>query len=694
MTKNVLFEIGLEELPARFIDDAEKQLREKTQEWLKELRISSASVTSFSTPRRLAVLIEQIAEEQTTIEEEAKGPALKIAQDAEGNWTKAAIGFTKGQGKTTEDIYTKEIKGIRYIFVKKYIEGKSTIDLLPSFREIIESIQFGNNMRWGNETLRYARPIRWLVALHGEQVIPFEIAHVKTNNVTYGHRFLGKTIYLQKPEEYVKKLRESFVIANPKKREQMIADGIKVIAKEQAFYVSDDPKLLNEVTNLVEFPTVFTGSFDETFLQLPSDVLVTSMKEHQRYFPVKTEKGELLPAFIGVRNGNDYKLDTVVKGNEKVLHARLSDAQFFYEEDRKQSIDFFQKKLQRVVFQEKLGTIADKVSRVVHISKQIGLLLEVDDETLAQSERIASICKFDLTTNMVNEFTELQGIMGETYARYFGEHNTVASGVREHYLPAGANGELPQTAAGSIVSVADKLDTIVGCIAVGLIPTGSHDPYGLRRQATGILRIMRDNTWPVALEDLLNITQSLYKTLNIEQEDMEKTAYELHHFFQLRATYLLKETGVEQDVIQAVLHKEVGIFRYTVAKAGILSKKRNDEQFKIVQEALVRILNLAKKTEQTVINPDTFVTDSEKILYERYQKVYAAYKQADMKLEAEEAMAQLGELADPIHTFFEHNMVMAEDEQLRNNRLALVNRIALLINDFADLSEIQWKQQY
>lgn len=694
MTKNVLFEIGLEELPARFIDDAEKQLREKTKKWLEELRITYTSVTSFSTPRRLAVLINQVAEEQNTVVEEAKGPALKIAKDEHDYWTKAAIGFTKGQGKTTEDIYTKEINGTEYIFVEKHIEGKPVFDLLPSFKGIIESIQFDNNMRWGKETLRYARPIRWLVALYGGQVVPFEIAQVKTSNLTYGHRFLGKAISLQKPEEYEAELQQNFVIADSKVRQQLIADGIKKTATEQGFYIPHDPELLNEVTNLVEFPTVFTGSYDPAFLQLPSDVLVTSMKEHQRYFPVKTETGNLLPHFIGIRNGDDYKLDTVIKGNEKVLHARLSDAQFFYEEDRKQSIDFFQEKLQRVVFQEKLGTIADKVSRIVYISKQISKLLEADKETVDTSERIAAICKFDLTTNMVNEFTELQGIMGETYARYFGEDSAVATGVREHYLPAGANGELPQSDAGAIVSVADKLDTIVGCIAVGLIPTGSHDPYGLRRQAAAILRIMRDNAWPIELEDLLDVAKNLYQTLDIKQDDTEKTNHELLKFFQLRATYLLKETGIEQDVIQAVLHRKIGVFGYTSAKAGILSEKRNDEQFRNVQEALVRILNLAGKTDQTEVDPGIFETDSEKSLYEHFQKVSAAYRQDDKEQKAGQALTKLGNLADPIHIFFEHNMVMAENQQLRNNRLALVNNIAMLINEFADLSEVQWKQHY
>lgn len=317
MAKDALFEIGLEELPARFIDDAENQLAEKTKNWLNEERVAYRSITTFSTPRRLAVRITDMEEEQTTIEEEAKGPAEKIAKDTEGNWSKAAMGFTKGQGKSVEDIYTKELNGTSYIFVKKHIEGKKTVDLLPEFKAIIESIQFGKNMRWADETLRYARPIRWLVALFGETVIPFEIAQVKTGNETYGHRFLGEKTTLNKPSEYQTALRKNFVLVDANEREQLILDGIKELEVKENFQIPVDQDLLDEVRNLVEYPTVFIGSYDQKFLQLPSEVLIISMKEHQRYFPVKSNDGVLLPYFVGVRNGDDYELDTVKKGKDR-----------------------------------------------------------------------------------------------------------------------------------------------------------------------------------------------------------------------------------------------------------------------------------------------------------------------------------------------------------------------------------------
>ncbi|MBP1947566.1 glycine--tRNA ligase subunit beta [Virgibacillus litoralis] len=694
MAKDVLFEIGLEELPARFIDKAESQLISKTKDWLDELRISYDSITSFSTPRRLAVLIKDVAEMQTSLEEEVKGPAVTIAKDDEGSWTKAAIGFTKGQGKTVEDIYTKDIKGTTYIFVKKQIIGKDTFDLLPTFKGIIESLQFPKNMRWAEQSLRYARPIRWIAALYEDQVIPFEIADVRTSNFTFGHRFLGSKIILKSPSDYQFELKDNYVISDPNEREHLITEGIKQIEKEYGFQIPIDNSLLNEVRNLVEYPTVFIGSYEESFLKLPSDVLIISMKEHQRYFPVKSKSGELLSYFVGVRNGDSKALKTVIKGNEKVLHARLSDAQFFFEEDQKHSINYYLEKLERVVFQEKLGTISDKVSRVVKITEQLAKQLNLDEETKEKAVRAAEICKFDLPTNMVNEFTELQGIIGQTYALNFGEAKEVAKAVADHYLPVHADDRLPETIEGAIVSIADKLDTIVGCISVGLIPTGSQDPYGLRRQSVGILKILKENKWNVTVESLLDLTQNLFYNQAIEQNNINKLRNELEQFFGLRATYILKEVKAEQDIIQSVLHQEIGVIAYTLAKANTLSRKRSDHDFKSIQEALVRVINLSKKTNQTTINPDLFETPSEKELYQVYLEVKDSYIDSNSNQQAEDALLHLGKLAGPIHNFFEHNMVMADDEKIRNNRLSLLNLIATLTYDYADLSLIEWKQQF
>ncbi|MCG5103075.1 glycine--tRNA ligase subunit beta [Oceanobacillus alkalisoli] len=691
MTKHVLFEIGMEELPARFIDDAQQQLKEKTAKWLQDLRIAYDSITSFSTPRRLAVRIENIADMQTTIEEEARGPAVAIAKDETGAWTKAAIGFAKGQGKTVEDLVEKEVNGKAYVFVTKRIEGRATKDLLPEFKDIITSISFPNNMRWGTHTLRFARPIRWLVALYGQEIVPFNITDVETSDITYGHRYLGKSVKLEDAMEYEGKLKENFVIADANERRARILEGIEELQTEQAHVIVDED-LLAEVTNLVEYPTVFKGEFEEMFLDLPSEVLIISMKEHQRYFPVKSLEGKLLPFFIGVRNGDDTALDTVVKGNEKVLRARLQDAEFFYEEDQKNTIDHHLEKLTRVVFQEKLGTLAEKTERVTALTERIAENLNFSNGMKDDAIRAAEISKFDLMTNMVNEFTELQGVIGEIYALNYNEKETVATAIREQYLPTHAKGELPESEIGAILSVAEKIDTIIGIIAVGMTPTGSQDPYALRRQAIGVLRILEEGNWEMNVEDLLQIAYGIYDELEIEKIDDYKE--KIHEFFKLRASYLLKEAGIEQDIFQAVMDKEIGNFTYAMAKARHLSEKRHDVAFKEKEEALVRILNLADKAESMDITPEAFETDSEKALYEQFEQSKIDFKAHDEAHDAIQAFEQLEALARPIHGFFDNNMVMTDNKELRNNRLALVAAISSLILEYANLALIEWKQQF
>lgn len=687
MSNNVLVEVGIEEFPARFIDDAEKQLLTKTKNWLTELNIAFDSIKSYSTPRRLAILIENIAEYQTTIKEEVRGPQVKIAKDDQGNWTKAAIGFTKGQGKELTDIYTKEVKGTSYIFVEKKMEGKKTAHILPDIKQIIASISFPQTMRWGSDSFRFARPLRWIVALLNDQIIPFEIAHVTASNVTYGHRFLGEKSTVTNPLEYETILEKNYVIIDPKKREQLIVEQMKQLEQEENFHIAVNDSLLNEVRNLVEYPTVFHGTFADDFLRLPEETLITSMQEHQRYFPVRDiNSNRLLPCFVSVRNGDAKELANVVRGNEKVLRARLADATFFYEEDRKHSIHFFIDKLKTVVFQEKIGTIYEKLNKIKFMTEKLSEDLQLETKNRTEAMRTAEICKFDLMTDMVNEFPELQGIMGEKYALYYGEDQTVAQAIREHYLPVQANGSLPETIAGSVVSIADKLDTIVGCISVGLVPTGSQDPYSLRRQAIGILRILRENKWRISIESLLSIAYHVYE---ITDENVKK---EISQFFKSRAAFILSEEQIEQDIIQAVLHEGIGTFHYTIEKAKLLSAKRNDPSFKQIEEALVRIMNLGKKHVQTNINPALFETESEKELYSMYNEVKEAFFQLTNQLEASNALEQIERLAGPIHQFFEHNMVMADNVDVKQNRLALVHNISTIINHYADVTLIEWKQ--
>lgn len=692
-TTNVLFEIGLEEMPARFLNDAQKQLEQKTKAWLEELRLPFEEIKTYVTPRRLAVQIKQLSEKQPDIEEEAKGPAKKIALDNEGKWSKAAAGFSKGQGKSVEDIYFKDIKGTEYAFVNKFIKGLTASELLPTFKDVILNLTFPKNMRWSNLNLRYIRPIRWIVALNDDQIIPFEIANVHTSNVTEGHRFLGSSVTLETANDYEQKLNEQFVIVDAEARKELIVTGIKKLEENRKWNITVDEDLLDEVRHLVEYPTVFSGSFGEEFLTIPEEALITSMKEHQRYFPVRSVQGELLPNFVAVRNGDDFHIDTVARGNEKVLKARLSDARFFYEEDQKQSIDQNLKKLEKMVFQEKLGTIADKVNRVVKITTKIASLLKVEKETVENAIRTAEISKFDLVTHMVNEFTELQGIMGEKYAKLFGENDEVAKAINEHYMPRHSKDALPSSTVGAIVSIADKLDTIIGCLSVGIVPSGSQDPYALRRQALGILQIINDQKWSINVEELFELTQDLYQELNISIGDKKEIRKTIESFFKGRASYIIKDASVEQDVIDAVLASGIGNFAFTLNKAKVLSNKRQDQSFKDAQESLVRVLNISAKGKDTGVNESLFEKDEEKVLFARYNQIKDRFTFALEQYNAEEAIAILAELATPIHAFFDHTMVMAEDERLKKNRLSLLNKIAGLIFDYADLTKVQWKQQ-
>ncbi|WP_181350628.1 glycine--tRNA ligase subunit beta [Thalassobacillus sp. CUG 92003] len=692
MTRSVLFEIGLEEMPARFIDDALEQLRTKTAAWFETAGVPYEAINVFATPRRLAIHVTGVEEKQPDREEEAKGPAKTIALDEEGNWSKAAIGFSKGQGVSVEDIYFKEVKGTAYAFVTKFIEGAATIDLLHQFKDIVLALTFPKNMRWGSQDLRYVRPIRWLVGLFGSEVIPFDIVGVSSDRISYGHRFLGSRIAFETADDYVEQLKQDYVIVDPDERERMIMNQIHDLESEKQWEILVDQNLLREVNHLVEYPTLFNGDFNEEFLVVPEEALIKSMKEHQRYFPVRSKEGTLLPHFVGVRNGDDNFLGQVVKGNEKVLRARLADAQFFFEEDQKGSIDQKMAKLSRIVFQEELGTLQDKTDRVNDIAGRIADRLGMTEEEKQHVSRASAICKFDLVTHMVDEFPDLQGVMGEKYARLFGEEEQVAKAISEHYLPRHAQGALPSTEAGAVLSVADKLDTIIGSIATGIVPSGSQDPYGLRRQALGVLQIMNVWKWNITVEALIQNALNRHEELNLPTRPRTEVEEDLASFFRMRASYLLRAEQVESDIIDAVLVEGIGHYPFTLQKAGLLAAKRNDDQFRSVHEALGRVLNLAEKASEPAVDPELFENQSEEKLYQVHQEIQAPFTEAINNQQADAALAQLEALADPIHAYFDHTMVMVGDESKQRNRLGLLKKIAQDIYTFADFNAVQWKQ--
>ncbi|WP_050615808.1 glycine--tRNA ligase subunit beta [Bacillus testis] len=684
--QDLLLEIGLEELPARFVTDSIKQLKDKIESWLQEQNIAYEEAKMYSTPRRLAVLVTGVNEMQEDMHEEAKGPAKKIAMDAEGNWSKAAMGFARGQGATVEDIYFKEIKGVEYAHVQKFTKGQQVKDLLVHLKEIILSLSFPKNMRWGNHDLRFVRPIKWMVALFGKEVIPFSITDVETGKTTRGHRFLGKEVTIEEPSSYEDKLREQYVIADASLRKEMILSQLKKLEEENNWVIPVDEDLLEEVNNLVEYPTALFGSFEQEFLELPDRVLITSMKEHQRYFPVMDNEGKLLPHFITVRNGNEDGIETVARGNEKVLRARLADAAFFYREDQTKDIDSYLKKLETIVYHEEIGTLAEKVGRVRQLTNDLAIALNEDQETTALADRTAQIAKFDLVTNMVYEFPELQGYMGERYARIMNEDERVAVAINEHYMPRHADDSVPASTIGALVSVAEKMDTIASCFAIGIIPTGSQDPYALRRQASGIVQILLDKDWAIKLEELVDMSLGLVVKQGINKKEASEIREDMLTFFTARVKHLLADKEIRHDLVDAVLSGEIGNVSAVVHRAEVLEEEKDRPGFKESMEALSRVMNIAVKLEgEPSIKPELFENDFEKALYDKFVSVKEEYHSES---DAQKQFNLLASMKQEIQPYFDHTMVMAEDQEVRNNRLSLMKEMSDLIGSFAYMNKV------
>ncbi|WLR56306.1 glycine--tRNA ligase subunit beta [Mesobacillus subterraneus] len=688
MTKrNLLLEIGLEEMPARFITDSMNQLASKVENWLKTNNIGFEAIQLYSTPRRLALLVLDVDDRQEDSEEEAKVPAKKIALAEDGEWSKAAIGFTRGQGLTVEDIYFKEINGVEYAHVKKFIKGKETFELLVELKAIISGLTFPKNMRWADLELRYVRPIKWLVAMFGNDIIPFEIAGVQTGSVTRGYRFLSEgEIQLSNPQEYEEALLGQYVVADAQKRKDAITSQLERIEEENGWVIPVDEDLLEEVNNLVEYPTALYGRFEEEFLDIPSEVLITSMKEHQRYFPVKSTRGELLPHFVTVRNGDHVHIEKVARGNEKVLRARLADAAFFYKEDQRMQIDAALEKLKNVVYHEEIGTIAEKSERVRKLVGLVGERLEFSQDVINFADRAAQISKFDLVSQMVYEFPELQGIMGEKYALQKGESPEVAVAINEHYMPRNADDSIPESQAGASVAIADKLDTIVAFFSLGIIPSGSQDPYALRRQATGIVQTLIEKKWNISLENLVDLSLNLVSEAGITKRTDEEVYHDLVQFFKLRVKHLLQERGIRYDLIDAVLGGEIGIVSRLIEKAEALQSASSGEGFKESMEALSRVLNIAsKKDVQGDIDPERFENEYEQRLYKKYLELG---KKAEDGMDATSYYNLLVDIKPEINDYFEHTMVMSDKQDVRENRLNQMAALAALIMKLAKVNDI------
>lgn len=679
MAKNLLVELGLEELPAYVVTPSEKQLGDRMAAFLNEKRLAFEGIQTFSTPRRLAVRVSGLADAQTDLTEDFKGPSKKIALDTDGNFTKAAQGFVRGKGLTTDDIEFREVKGEEYVYVTKHEAGKAAKEVLIDIPEILSAMTFPVNMHWANNTFEYIRPVHTLTVLLDDEALDLDFLDIHSGRVSRGHRFLGHETEIASADSYEEELRRVFVIADAKERQDMIVNQIKDIEKVQNVQVEIDDELLNEVLNLVEYPTAFMGSFDTKYLEVPEEVLVTSMKNHQRYFVVRDQAGKLMPNFISVSNGNAEYLENVIKGNEKVLVARLEDGEFFWREDQKLKIADLVAKLDNVTFHEKIGSLSEHMKRSKVIAAYLAEKAGASAEESKALARAAEIYKFDLLTGMVGEFDELQGIMGEKYALLAGEDAAVATAIREHYLPNSADGDLPETKVGALLALADKLDTILSFFSVGLIPSGSNDPYALRRATAGVVRIMDAFGLKIPMDELID---NLY-ALSFDSLTYEHKA-EVMDFIRARVEKMMSKS-VSKDIKEAVLAGSNFVVAEMIEAADALVEASKAADYKAAVESLSRVFNLAEKTPADVtVDASLFENDEEKALAQ-------AAAELNLSGSANDKLAQLFALSPVIDKFFDNTMVMVDNEAVKNNRLAILAELTAKASSVAAFNKLNTK---
>ncbi len=710
--EKLLFEIGTEEIPAKFMPGILKQLKELAAAKMQELRIPFEDITVYGTPRRMAFIAGGVAETQADVVVEAKGPSVKIAY-VSGAPSKAAQGFARGQGVDVKDLVVRD----NYVYAVKHLAGQPVVELLPGLlMDILTSLSFPKTMRWADYEFRFVRPIRWMVSLFGDQIIPVEICGVKSGKFSMGHRFMqqslkaaaesqgllsaalskvGNKVYsalagvkgaveIPSAGDYKKVMYDNFVMVDQDERRALILQQIKDLAAQNGGEAEINEDLLEEVNYLVEWPTALCGKFEEKFLSLPKECIITPMREHQRYFPVLDEDGNLLNKFITVRNGGSEHLDIVTHGNERVLRARLSDAEFFFNEDRATKLEDRLEKLKTVSFQEGLGNMYDKSERLVKMAEMLRFAINtpVDEEEL---RRCALLCKTDLVTGMVIEFTELQGVMGREYALLDGEKPEVAAGIFEHYLPRFAGDALPATTIGRIVGIGDKLDNICATFSRGLAPTGSQDPYALRRQALGVINILLDANYHISLAKI--IAGTLY-LLDIKPEETGKLVPQIMEFFKQRLRNLLMDQGIRYDVIDAVFADKRNDDMVDLAvRCKVLAAYVEAGNAEPLVQVSVRVSNLCKKIEKEVaISGALFKDESENKLHE---VVAAVSKEIipEIVLYDYAAVLKAGEkVIEPVNAFFDNVMVMDEDENVKNNRLAMLEEVRGIVNAVGDLS--------
>ena len=683
MAKDLLFEIGAEEIPAGFMPNILGQLKQLAETKLNDAHLPFESIETYGTPRRLTLIVKGIADASAEISERHKGPSASIAYDADGNATKAAIGFARGKGLDVADLVVED----GYIYAETKTAGVPAKDIVSEMLpQLITGLNFPKSMHWGDLDAKFVRPVRWLVALLDEEVIPVEFATVKSGNVTRGHRFLGADeITIKNAASYVDTLKENFVMVDQDARRELISKQLHDIAASKNASIVWDDDLLEEINYLVEWPTALCGGFEESYLTLPDAAIITPMKDHQRYFPLVDQDGKLLPMFLTVRNGSDHSIEVVQAGNERVLRARLDDAKFFFNEDRKKPLIDRQDGLTKIVFQEGLGNLADKTERLLKLGRVFGEECGLHEDAAVVLERATELAKTDLTTGMVTEFTELQGVMGKEYALLDGESPEVAEAIFEQYLPRFAGDVLPQTEAGKVLSIIDKVDNIVATFSRGLIPTGSQDPYALRRQTIGILNILLGSDWNISLRPIFKASMEL---LNVAADKQEELLNQVEEFFTLRLKNIFLDREVPHHVIDLLLSNNELSVADAEGLVNALLANRIDENVELVQ-AYTRMYNLVKDVEYTGVNSDLLKEDAEKALFE------AASKASEASLAAWEAgdyaavVAVPATLVPTINQFFEDVMVMDKDEAIKANRLQLVRLAYSVMAIIGDISALK-----
>ena len=683
MAKDLLFEIGAEEIPAGFMPNILGQLKQLAETKLNDAHLPFESIATYGTPRRLALIVKGLTDTSAEISERHKGPSASIAYDADGNATKAAIGFARGKGLDVADLVVED----GYIYAETKTAGVPAKDIVTDMLpQLITGLNFPKSMHWGNLDAKFVRPVRWLVALLDEEVIPVEFATVKSGNVTRGHRFLGADeITIKNASSYVDTLKENFVMVDQDARRELISKQLHDIAASKNASIVWDDDLLEEINYLVEWPTALCGGFEESYLALPDAAIITPMKDHQRYFPLVDQDGKLLPMFLTVRNGSDHSIEVVQAGNERVLRARLDDAKFFFNEDRKKPLIDRQDGLTKIVFQEGLGNLADKTERLLKLGRVFGEECGLHEDAAVVLERATELAKTDLTTGMVTEFTELQGVMGKEYALLDGESEEVAEAIFEQYLPRFAGDVLPQTEAGKVLSIIDKVDNIVATFSRGLIPTGSQDPYALRRQTIGILNILLGSEWNISLRPIFKASMEL---LNVPAEKQDELLGQVEEFFTLRLKNIFLDREVPHHVIDLLLSNNELSVADAEGLVNALLANRIDENVELVQ-AYTRMYNLVKDVEYTGVNSDLLKEDAEKELFEAASKASEASSAAWEAGDYDAVVAVPATLVPAINKFFEDVMVMDKDEAIKANRLQLVRLAYSVMAIIGDISALK-----